>query len=61
MQSYYSDNRRMLYRISGDFEQNFTLTELEEMLPFERTVYMLLIHNKIEQHDQERRNASGKK
>jgi len=49
MQSYYSDNRKLLFRLSGEFEQHITLTELEEMLPFERTVYMLLIHQKIEQ------------
>jgi hypothetical protein len=50
MQSYYSDNRKLVFRIAGDFQQNISLTELEDMLPFERTVYMLLIHQKIEEH-----------
>ena len=54
MQSYYSDNRKLLFRLSGEFEQNITLTELEDMLPFERTVYMLLIHQKLEQQQLEK-------
>jgi hypothetical protein len=39
----------MFFRLKGEFDQLITLTEIEEMLPFERMTYMILIHQKIEE------------
>jgi len=54
LMSYYTTNNSLLFRKRGDFEQHMTLTELEDMLPFERTVYLIQIHNKIEAHEQQK-------
>lgn len=52
MLSYYSDNTELLFRLkSSEFNQQITLTELEDMLPYERTIYFMIIHNKIKEHD----------
>lgn len=54
MMSYYTDNNKMLFRIRGEFEQHMTLTELENMLPYERSIYFILINQRIEQRRQEK-------
>lgn len=51
--SYYTTNRRLLFRKSVVFEQNISLTEIEEMLPYERTAYLILISQAINEHNTE--------
>lgn len=38
------------------FDQNISLFELEEMLPYERTTYLILIDQRIEEKNQEQSN-----
>lgn len=49
--SYYTANSTLLFRRNHVFEQNLTLTELEEMTPFEREVYFIQIQSKINEHN----------
>jgi hypothetical protein len=44
----------MLFRLRGEFEQLITLTELEDMMPFERQAYFLLIEQRLKQREQEK-------
>lgn len=61
MLSYYMSVNEMMFRKRGVFEQNITLSELEEMLPFEREIYGIHIYNSIEQHnaEQQKNNKGG--
>lgn len=52
--TYYKNNSRMLFRLRGEFEQLITLTELEDMMPFERQAYFLLIEQRLKQREQEK-------
>lgn len=54
--SYYKDNSSLLFRLRGEFEQALTLTELEDMMPYERSIYLILIEQKLEQRRQEKSN-----
>jgi hypothetical protein len=49
----------MMFRLRGEFEQHISLTELEEMLPYERSIYFILMHNKIEKRKQDKGNKNG--
>lgn len=52
--SYYRVNSDLLFRKkSSVFDQQLTLTEIEDMIPFERDIYLIMIMQKIEQHKQE--------
>lgn len=47
----------MLFRKKeSKFEQNITLTELEQMLPFERKIYILLFNQEVDKAEQESNN-----
>lgn len=49
----------MLFRYrQSEFEQLMTLTELEEMLPYERTAYFILIKQKIDERQQQKSRES---
>lgn len=53
--SYYTDNNRMLFRLrNGEFEQLITLTELEDMLPYERSAYFIMMKQKIDERQQQK-------
>ena len=54
LESYYRQNQRLLFRVRGDFEQNLTLTELENMMPYERTAYLLLFEQRMLEHEREK-------
>lgn len=54
--SYYRTNMTLMYRVRGDFDQYFTLTEIEDMTPFERSVYLILMENKTKQHELNKQN-----
>lgn len=56
--SYYTDNHRMMFRLRGEFEQLISLSELEEMLPYERSIYFILMQNKIEKRKQDKGNKN---
>ncbi len=45
-----------MFRRAGVFEQNLTLTDIEDMLPFEREVYLIQIHSKVQEYE----NNKGK-
>jgi len=49
-----------MFRRSGIFEQNFTLEDLENMLPFEREVYLIQIESKIIEYEQEQAKKQHK-
>lgn len=53
MLSYYKANASLMFRRNGVFEQNLSLTELEDMLPFEREIYLIQIEQKIEKYEQQ--------
>jgi hypothetical protein len=53
MLSYYKANGSLMFRRNSVFEQNISLTELEEMLPFEREIYLIQIEQKIEKYEQQ--------
>lgn len=55
--SYYKANGSLMFRKNAVFEQNISLTELEEMLPFEREIYLIQIENKIEKHEQQQKKG----
>ena len=57
--SYYSDNSRLLFVLRGEFDQLITLTELENMMPFERVIYFILIENRIQQRIQEKKSKKN--
>lgn len=57
MMSYYRTNVGFMYRVDGDFSQYFTLSEVEDMIPFERSAYLMLMKEKIELHE----STKGKK
>jgi hypothetical protein len=43
----------MLFNVNGDsrvqYNNNFSLDDLENMLPFEREIYMAMMQNKIKE------------
>jgi hypothetical protein len=59
--SYYKANASLLYHLRGDFDCHFTLTDLENMIPFERSAYLILIKQKTEKHNQEKKNRKRKR
>lgn len=45
----------MLFRLrNGEFEQLITLTELEDMLPYERSAYFIMMKQKIDERQQQK-------
>jgi len=52
--SYHKNNHRLLFRLKGEFDQLVTLTELEDMLPYERTLYFILVHQRIQEREQQK-------
>ena len=52
--TYYKNNNRLLFRPKGEFDQLITLTVLEEMLPYERTLYFILINQRIQEREQQK-------
>ena len=50
MASYYSNNFHALFHRDIGFENRFTLSDFENMLPFEREVYLTMMSNKIEEY-----------
>jgi len=59
LMSYYKNNSDLLFRRKASrFEQHMTLSEIEEMIPFERDVYLIHIMNKIRTAEQEESNGS---
>ena len=55
--SYYKSNSELLFRKKASaFDQLMTLTEIEEMLPFERDVYLIQIIHKINSMQQEQQS-----
>lgn len=61
MTSYYTDNTRLLFKLKSEFEQHFTLVDIEEMMPFERTSYLMLIEQAIDKRLKEKNANKGKK
>jgi len=59
--SYYTDNTRLLFKLKSEFEQHFTLVDIEEMMPFERTSYLMLIEQAIDKRLKEKNANKGKK
>lgn len=50
--SYYNDNSKFLFRLKDSkIYQPITLTELEEMLPYERSSYFILLNNRIDEEN----------
>lgn len=58
--SYYKANADLMFRRSGVFEQNLSLSDLEEMLPFEREVYLIQIEDKVNKFEQEQTQKQHK-
>lgn len=52
--SYYMNNQKMMFRKRSVFEQNFSLSDIEEMIPYERAAYLILINQTIENYEQEK-------
>lgn len=48
--SYYSDNlNTVFYDKDLGFNNNFTVSELDSLLPWERDIYMLMMRDKVEE------------
>lgn len=59
LMSYYKNNSDLLFRRKASrFHQLMTLSEIEDMLPFERDVYLIHIMHKINSLEQEESNGS---
>lgn len=43
-------------RRQSAFEQNITLTEFEDMLPYEREMYLILMKNKLDEFKEQQNN-----
>tara|TARA_B100000929_G_scaffold290599_1_gene284885 strand:- start:43715 stop:43867 length:153 start_codon:yes stop_codon:yes gene_type:complete len=50
-----------LFKLKSEFEQHFTLVDIEEMMPFERTSYLMLIEQAIDKRLKEKNANKGKK
>lgn len=48
LDSYYTNNFHVMFHRDIGFENHFRLSDLDEMLPWEREIYMLLMNQKIE-------------
>lgn len=58
--SYYKNNQKLLFRRkSSAFDQHFLLSDIENMTPFERTVYLILINQAIDEHEIETNQTKG--
>lgn len=40
-----------MLRLKDDFEHHFTLSDLENMIPYERSIYLILIQQRLIEHD----------
>jgi hypothetical protein len=47
--SYYKDNLNTVFYKDAGFVNNFTVSELDSLLPWERDVYIMLMRDKLEQ------------
>ena len=54
LETFYKGNSNLMFRLKGDFDQLMSLTELEDMMPFERDIYIMLIEQNIEKHNIEK-------
>lgn len=50
LESYYTNNFHVMFHKDIGFANHFTLEDWEDMLPYEREVYMAMIMQKIEEH-----------
>lgn len=57
--SYYKNNSDLLFRRRGAFDQMMTLDNIEDMIPFEREVYLIQIAHKVEAYNQEQANKKS--
>lgn len=48
MESYYTNNFHVLFHKNIGFANNFTLSDLDGMLPYEREIYLMLMNQKLE-------------
>lgn len=59
IESYYSNNFSVLYNFHGDsryqINNNITLDDIEDMLPFEREIYFSMIINKLKELQEAKR------
>lgn len=50
--SYYKTTNDLMFRRKDSaFEIHFTLEDLENMLPYERTIHLIQINNKISEYE----------
>lgn len=49
IESYYTNNFHALFHRDIGFSNNFRLEDFEDMLPYERDIYMSMMMNKIEE------------
>jgi len=58
--SYYKNNQKLLFRRKDSaFSQHFQLSDIENMTPFERTVYLILINQAIDAYEIESNQSKG--
>lgn len=55
--SYYTNNFHALFQKDLGFRNNFTLSDLESMLPYEREIYLTMMHQKIEEHNKNKQKG----
>jgi hypothetical protein len=51
MESYYTNNFEALFHRDFGFVNRFTLSDFDNMLPYERDVYLMLIGQKINEYN----------
>lgn len=56
--SYYSNNFSLLFHKDIGYVNRFTVSDLDNMLPYEREIYMFMINQKLEEHNKKAGNPS---
>lgn len=57
--SYYRDNLNTVFYKDVGFVNNFTVTELDSLMPWERDVYIMLMRQKLEDHAKSKNKGSS--
>lgn len=56
-ESYYLNNFNVMFHKDIGYVNNFSLSDLESIYPYERDIYMILMQQKIEEYN--KKSSSG--
>lgn len=49
LESYYRNTQRIFFRPQDGYSLNFSLSDFESMVPYEREIYLILMNQTIEE------------